>query len=283
MLLHNLLHLSYFVRRKFRDEYAEDYIQRFSGTMAAQHFLLALSFTILVITGFALRFPDAAWVRLLIWLGMNENVRSIIHRASGIVMIITSVWHLLEVLFTPRGREFLMDMLPVLGDVGKLTGNVRFHLTGRGPEPRFERFGYIEKMEYWALIWGTLVMVVTGLILFFPTLLGDATPAWFIKVAETIHYYEAWLATLAIIVWHFYFVIFNPAEYPVSTVWRHGRMSLEELREKHPAMHRRLRDELLQYSAGNIKEQDLSYHAYEYVKRHGKEGKEKLQERINNF
>jgi len=48
-------------------------------------------------------------------------------------------------------------------------------------------------------------------------------------------------------------------------------------------MHRRLRDELLQYSAGNIKEQDLSYHAYEYVKRHGKEGKEKLQERINNF
>ena len=98
----------------------------------------------------------------------------------------------------------------------------------------FDRFSYIEKAEYWALIWGTFVMAATGFIMWFDnTFIGLLTKLGY-DVARTIHYYEAWLATLAIVVWHFYFVIFNPDSYPLNLAFWKGTLTEEEMAEEHP-------------------------------------------------
>jgi cytochrome b subunit of formate dehydrogenase len=95
------------------------------------------------------------------------------------------------------------------------------------------RYTYIHKLEYWALIWGTVVMTLTGFALWFPEVVSRLMPAWGIPLMELIHYYEAWLATLAILVWHFFFTIFHPHEYPMSTIWLTGKVTREEMEHEH--------------------------------------------------
>jgi cytochrome b subunit of formate dehydrogenase len=111
---------------------------------------------------------------------------------------------------------------------------MKYNLGMSNRKPSLGRFSYVEKSEYWALVWGTVVMSVTGIILWFDnTFLGILTKLWW-DVAGTIHYYEAWLATLAIIVWHFYFVIFNPDTYPINLAFWKGTLTEEEMAEEHP-------------------------------------------------
>jgi cytochrome b subunit of formate dehydrogenase len=105
--------------------------------------------------------------------------------------------------------------------------------------PDFGRFRYIEKAEYWALVWGTVVMVATGLLLWFPETL--AGPSWLVRVAENIHLYEAWLAFLAIVVWHLFYVLMRPG-IPGTFTALTGRMDPEELAHEHPEEYARFYD-----------------------------------------
>lgn len=113
-------------------------------------------------------------------------------------------------------------------------------------------------------------MAVTGIILWFPTMFGEHTPQWLIKVSETIHYYEAILATLAIIIWHFFFTIFHPDEYPMSLIWITGDMTIEEWREKHPDKYQAMLENVEAYKQGHKTWEDLSMGEQEYYNRYEK-------------
>ena len=215
-----------------------------------QHGTLLLSFATLVLTGFALKFPDAWWVVPIRNISpMMFEIRGIVHRVSAVIMILASIYHLVYIAFDPRGRKLIRDLTPKLKDVTDAIGVMKYNLGISQIKPQFGRFSYIEKSEYWALIWGTVVMSVTGLILWFDnTFLGVLTKLWW-DVAQTIHYYEAWLATLAIVVWHFYFVIFNPDTYPINLTFWKGSLTEEEMLEEHPLelaaiKHRELLEEM---------------------------------------
>ncbi len=200
-----------------------------------QHFLLLTSFFTLVITGFMLRFPDAWWVRYIRDLSVNAfEWRSIIHRVAAVVMVAASFYHLYYISFTARGRQLIIDLLPRLKDATDAIGVLKYNLGFAKEKPKLDRFSYVEKAEYWALIWGTIVMTVTGFIMWFDnTFIGLLTKlGW--DIARTIHYYEAWLAFLSIIVWHFYFVLFNPDIYPMNIAWIKGTITEEEMAEEHP-------------------------------------------------
>jgi cytochrome b subunit of formate dehydrogenase len=108
-----------------------------------------------------------------------------------------------------------------------------YHLRLRKDRPIYPRFDYTEKLEYLALIWGTTVMIATGLVLWFPTLVSRYLPSWAFPVSEVIHFYEAWLAFLAILIWHFYFVFFHPEVYPMNTTWLDGKTTTEHAVHKH--------------------------------------------------
>jgi len=206
-------------------------VMRMDPSQRLQHFVLLASFTLLAWTGFALKFPDSFAAQLL---GSDENIRRWTHRLAGIVMLLAGVYHIGYVVATREGRRLVKDLFPGPKDVRDVLANIKY-LTGRSDQkPRFARFGYAEKMEYWAVVWGTIIMGATGLIIWLKIDITKYLPRWAVDVATTIHYYEAILACLAIVVWHFYHVIFDPDIYPLNRAALDGRVSEEWLEEEHP-------------------------------------------------
>jgi cytochrome b subunit of formate dehydrogenase len=243
MFAHNLLDFIKKIRRKLaiqkglieEEHVAHRLYLRMTAHERVQHAVLVLSFVMLVITGFMLRYPEAWWVvairnvsvRVFEWRGWS-------HRIAGVVMLAGGAWHICYLVFTKPGRSLLRDLLPKWRDVTDPIGVLKYNLGLSATKPVFGRFSYIEKAEYWALVWGTLLMGATGAILWFEnTSIGLFTKLGF-DISRTVHFYEAILATLAIIVWHFYFVIFNPDVYPMNLAWLTGRMSEQEMLEEHP-------------------------------------------------
>ncbi len=258
MILHNLLIFIYEIRKKRKKLVNEITIPRFTKNEVIQHFLLLVSFLTLAITGFALKYHDSWWADMLFSLGLSETARQYIHRVCAVIMIVTGLYHIFYLLFTARGRDVLFNMLPKLTDLTEARDNILYYLRLKKDKPKFDKYDYTEKAEYWALIWGTIVMGVTGLILWFPTIVGDWAPTWLIKVSEIIHFYEAILATLAIVVWHWFFVIFHPHEYPVSLTFIDGKMSLHNYRHHHERHFRRIVVEWKEFRNGTREEKKLS-------------------------
>lgn len=209
-----------------------------------QHGVMAISFIVLVITGFMLRYPDSWWVRHITDLSTDAFVyRSLIHRIAAVVMVAVCFYHIYYILFTKRGRQLVIDLLPRWKDFTDVIGVAKFNLGISKTKPLLDRFSYVEKAEYWALVWGTIVMTVTGLLMWIYTDIAGTFTKTEWDIARTIHYYEAWLAFLAIVVWHFYFVIFNPDIYPMSLAWLKGTISEEEMAEEHPLELKRIKKE----------------------------------------
>jgi cytochrome b subunit of formate dehydrogenase len=243
MVLHNVIDFVRKSRRQLmyrrglleRTHVGHSLYLRMSLGERLQHGTLAISFITLVVTGFALKFPDAWWVAPIGEISpLMFAARGILHRIAAVFLVLAGLYHCYYVLFVPRGKQLLRDLVPVPGDVRDAVAVMKYNLGFTSKKPAFGRFSYIEKSEYWALVWGTVVMAVTGTILWFDnTFLGLLTKLWW-DVARTVHYYEAWLATLAIIVWHFYFVIFNPDSYPINLAFWKGTLTEEEMGEEHP-------------------------------------------------
>jgi cytochrome b subunit of formate dehydrogenase len=241
MIVHNFIIYLKFVRIKYRALKGRKSIRRFDNKFIIQHLLIIVSFFTLVITGFALKFHDSTWAQLLSHAGFTEYARGLIHRIAAIVMLGAGVYHLYYLFFDKDGKGELGHLAPRILDVRQFIQNMKFHLGMTRERPDFPRYGYIEKAEYWALVWGTVVMAITGFILWFPTYATFIFPSWIIKVSETIHYYEAWLATLAIVIYHFFFVIFHPEDYPINLAAFTGEITEEEAHEKFPAWYRRVK------------------------------------------
>lgn len=252
MFLHNLLDFIKKIRRKLliqKGIIVEHVIEhrlyvRMTLHERLQHATLVISFSILVLTGFMLRYPEAWWVTAIQNLSANAfEWRSLVHRVAGVIMLLAGLWHLWYLCLTRPGRHLLIDLLPRWRDLTDPVKVLRYNLGLSPTKPSFGRFCYIEKAEYWAMMWGTLLMGATGAILWFDdTSMSLITKLGF-DVARTIHFYEAVLATLAIIFWHFYFVIFNPDVYPMNLAWLTGRMSEREMQEEHPEQLRKIKEE----------------------------------------
>jgi len=201
----------------------------------AQHLNLAINFTILVITGFALSFPKAFWVSPITDVPAGMTIRGFLHRLCGVATVFLGGYHILYCVFTKRGRGIIKDMIPGLKDAIDLWETLKnnFFINRPAKTLKMPRFNFREKLEYLGLLWGTLVMTVTGFVLWFEVEWLKYFPKWTYDVARTIHFYEAILATLTIIVWHFYSVIFNPDIYPMSWAWITGDLTEHEMEEEH--------------------------------------------------
>lgn len=200
-----------------------------------QHGCLLLSFITLVLTGFMLRYPDAWWVVSVRSISDSVfDLRGILHRIASVILVVAGLYHMYYLLLTERGKALLRDLTPRRQDITDAVAVVKYNLGLSPHKPRFGRFSYVEKSEYWALVWGTLIMGVTGVILWFDNIFMGLLTKLGWDIARTIHFYEAWLATLAIIVWHFYYVLFNPDIYPMNMAWITGTLSEAEMADEHP-------------------------------------------------
>lgn len=186
-------------------EHGRGYL-RFVRSQRIEHIILLVSFSILAITGLPQRFSTAP---ISIWaidaMGGIESVR-IIHRASAIVMMALTIYHFLAVGYRVYVRRVALTMLPGWQDVLDAIQALGYNLRLLSNAPRMGRYNFAEKAEYWAVIWGTVVMVITGFVLWNPIATTHFLPGQFIPAAKAAHGGEAILAVLSILTWHLWHV-----------------------------------------------------------------------------
>lgn len=212
---------------------------RFSGNMRGQHIILMITFTLLGITGVPLLFPNA--FKGVFFFEDSSYLRGLMHRVSAVGLILLSCYHVTYLFVTDDGHRNLRDFLPRLPrDVLDAWGSIKFNLGLQDARPRAARYDFIEKFEYFGVVWGSFIMVVTGLALWFNTRVLQVAPLWVVDLAKVVHRYEAILAMLTIAVWHMYCVHWRPGVFPMSRVWLDGRISREEMIEHHPLEYERI-------------------------------------------
>ena len=212
-------------------------IVRFDVHQRIAHGLMALSFTSLALTGWPLSRHGVGASHFLV--GLFGGLRSVglIHRGAAVGLVAACVYHLTYLgVQLARGR-LRLTMLPTRKDLRDVVANLAWLIGLRSTKPAYARFSYFEKFDYWAVFWGCVIMIGSGLVRWFPTQVMRYAPTWLYEVASIAHTDEALLAGLAIFLWHFYNVHLRPAVFPMSWVFLTGRMSYDEHAEEHGAEH----------------------------------------------
>jgi len=234
MFLHNLLDLIRKTKepaprlRKAPEQ--SSIMERMSRPFRIAHGLAAASFIVLVYTGFALKYPESWWAGML--QVPDGEPRGVVHRIAAVGLIGACFFHFAHLAVSARARSQMAAFLPKKADFTEFAHRLGYNLGRRSSPPVPTRVGYVEKVEYWAALWGTLVTAVTGLVLWFENFTLTWLPGWVPEAATVLHFLEAILATLAILVWHFYFVIFDPAVYPMDMTWLTGKPPFSRAEER---------------------------------------------------
>ncbi|MFN7973040.1 MAG: cytochrome c3 family protein [Acidobacteriota bacterium] len=207
---------------------------RFTRFRRAEHLAVMVTFTLLVVTGLPQKFHDTGWgERMILTLGGMEATR-LVHRVAGVAFTVLAAVHLGGNLLGILRGKMRPSMLLGRQDFRDTIQSVR-HSLGRVPSPpRFDRFDFRQKFEYWGIIMGGTVMIVTGFILIFPMLFAAYFPGQLIPAAKTAHSFEALLALLVIIVWHVYCAFLSPEVFPLDRTIFTGRITRERMEEEHP-------------------------------------------------
>lgn len=204
--------------------------ERFPLARRIEHLVMLLSFTTLGLTGLPQKFPDASVsIAIIKSLGGIEGLRSI-HHVAAIVMMLGTIWHLLYFGYISYVRHERLSMLPSLQDAKDGLQAFLHNIGISKKPPQMGRFTFEEKMEYWAFVWGTVVMVVTGFMMWNPISTTKFLPGEFVPAAKAAHGGEAVLAVLAIIIWHMYGVHIKRFNKSMFT----GQISEDDMLHEHP-------------------------------------------------
>ena len=228
-------------------ERKEAYFERFTRLNRTLHIVMIVSFLSLALTGMTLKFSYTGWARFLSHLFGGFETAGYVHRFAAVLMIITFATHVVD-LVRRKSREYgswraLLfgkdTMLFTKKDLADFVGSVKWFL-GKGPRPRYGRWTYWEKFDYFAVFWGMVVIGSTGLVLWFPVLFTTVFPGWLINIATIVHSDEALLAVGFIFTVHFFNTHLRPEKFPMDIVIFTGRMSLREFRTDKPAEYEEL-------------------------------------------
>jgi cytochrome b subunit of formate dehydrogenase len=221
------------------------HLRRFDRRARVLHAVIMTTFLGLAATGMPLLFSDAPWSRVLAGLFGGFRGAGLVHRAFGATLLVAVAWHVGNVLWRAfaRGERGLFwgptSMVPQPRDLVEFGQQIRWFF-GRGPRPRFEHFTYWEKFDYWAVLWGTVLMGAAGLVLWFPAAASQVLPGWMFNVALFVHGAEATLAIGFIFVVHFFNGHLRPGKFPMDLVIFTGTVTDETLREERAGQYDRL-------------------------------------------
>lgn len=210
---------------------------RFTSIQRLEHQILILTFTLLAITGLLQRYSSLSlvgWIINTIFGGV-ETLRTL-HHLTAVLFILQSLYHLAEILIVWFVKRERGTMWPTWQDFRDIVQTLKYNLGRTETRPAYGRFSVEEKIEYWALLWGTMIMIITGLIQWFPTWITLILPGVTIPIARAIHGWEAVLATLSILIWHLYHTVIKEKNKSIFT----GVMTEHELMETHILEYRRI-------------------------------------------
>ncbi len=220
-----------------------DYFIRFNLSQRVEHIVLMVSFIVLVVTGFAQRFYAAGWAEWVILnLGGIEYTR-LIHRVFGLLFTLSVVYHLGYVAYALFVRHSKPSMLATLKDARDVVSSLRYGFGFANEPPQFSRFDYRQKFEYWGMLFGSAILIISGFFLAYPLLVTKVLAGEVVAAAREFHGYEATLAVLTIVLWHLYDVIFKPGIFPGDFSIFTGKISRKRMIEEHPLEYAELADD----------------------------------------
>jgi len=246
-------------KRHVRDERQGKLYTRFRPVDRFCHFLIIVSFLILVSTGMPLKFHDSAWAKVMFDLLGGAHVAAKLHRFGAILSLTYLTIHLSSLLgpvkrrwdtFRDDGGEFRVrrllgfifgpdSPLPNWDDLRDIREHTRWFF-GRGPKPKFDRFTYWEKFDYFAELWGSAFIGLSGLVMWFPVQVSHVLPGWVVNLAQIVHSQEALLAAGFILTFHFFNSHFRLEKFPLDTVMFSGRITEAEMRHERARQYERL-------------------------------------------
>ena len=212
-----------------------DSLVRFSLWQRSEHFLVMTVFLLLVITGMPQKYPAAGFSAGVVHLFGGITSTRFVHRTAGFVFTFLMALHLGVLVWKTATKRFkLLTMVPDHKDFRDALQTLRYYVGLEKEHARFDRFDYRQKFEYWGMVAGSLIMVLTGLMLYFPATVAWLLPGQLIPVAKVAHSNEGLLATLVIIVWHIYNAHLNPDVFPFDPSIFTGKISRERMEKEHP-------------------------------------------------
>lgn len=235
----------HWVEHKASDEGV--YYRRFKRAQRYQHAVMIVSFFTLAITGMALKFSYAAWAQAIAWLFGGGQTMGYVHRVAAVVLIVLFTYHVFTLLKRKRQENLSwIQMLSgpdtlmfTLTDVKQIWQSFMWFF-GRAERPKYGRYTYWEKFDYFAVFWGVMVIGSTGFVLWFPEFFTKLIPGWTINVATIVHSDEALLAVAFIFTIHFFNTHFRPDKFPMDPVIFTGRVPIEEFKFDKPAEYEEL-------------------------------------------
>jgi formate dehydrogenase subunit gamma len=209
------------------------YITRFNLRQRIEHIVLMVVFTVLVVTGLVQKFYTleiSQWA--ILGMGGIETTRWI-HRGFAFLFTAGTIYHFAFNLYSVFIKHQKASMMPTRQDFASLVTELK-HLMGLTKKtPRYGRFDFRQKFEYFGLMFGSCVIIITGFMLLFPAIVSRILPGQAIPVALEFHGWEATLAVLTILIWHIYDAVIRPDIFPTDKSIFTGKISLEREKEEH--------------------------------------------------
>ena len=213
---------------------AVEYVVRFSFWSRFQHAMIILLFGLLLVTGMPQKWPTS---EISVW--VVDHMGGIfaarwLHRMAGIVFSVLVVAHLGVAIGGVLTKRMKPSMLLGKKDFTDALDNLRYYAGYKDAPPKFGRYDYRQKFEYWGLIFGSIIMVATGFILYFPIIVSNFLPAELIPAAKVMHSYEALFAFLIVLIWHMAGAHLSPESFPIDTSIFTGKVRKDKLKHEHP-------------------------------------------------
>lgn len=221
------------MKMKNHENTDNNYVERINLNFRIQHIILFLSLIILAISGLALYFHNTWFGKLLITLEGGIEARGRIHRVSAIVLILLCFYHLLYILFSENGHREFLKILVRIQDFKDFVLDILYSLNLTQTHPDFEKYSYREKFQYWGAVTGTLIMIFTGLILWFQDVAMSLIPKWSIDLTFIIHGSAGLIIFFLLFIWHLYDVHLSPFNFPMDWSWITGKISIDKLKKRH--------------------------------------------------
>jgi len=228
----------------------KDYIVRFSMIEIIQHIILFISLIMLLLTGLSLTYYNSAFGKFMISLEGGLQGRGKLHSFFAFILMGLAVFHAFYITFSSWGQKEITHLKYRKTDFRNIVLSFKYNFGLTKTKPEHGRFNLSQKFQYWGVIFGSAIMIVTGLILLLKVWnIAMVVPKWLWDITILAHSFEGMMIFLVLFLWHIYDVHLSPGVFPMSWIWLSGKISKEELKEEHPLEY----DEIFNDKSGETK------------------------------
>jgi cytochrome b subunit of formate dehydrogenase len=210
------------------------YVVRFSLSQRIEHLVTMVVFVLLCLTGLPQKFYSQGWAQATVSLFHDFDTMRWVHRICGLVLGLSTVVHFSNFFLLLMQKKARWSMVPTRQDFQDAVLQIRYYVGQADKQPLYDRYDYKQKFEYWGLVMGNVIMVVTGLVLFFPVTVAMILPGEIIPAAKMAHSNEGLMAFLIITIWHIFNAHLNPDVFPFDMGIFTGKISRERMMHEHP-------------------------------------------------